>query len=476
MTEIFVKQKIREVRESTHIGEHFLNFIKDNKLICLVDGEHYPPVTKATIEEIEKIGGQVVGLVFLGGTEKVENAVKQLDVKGRYKIYMDKKSTNLPLGTINTAIEETSPDLVIDLSDEPIIDYYDRFRIASILLQKGVKYLGADFIFTPPRNWDILKKPSLAIIGTGKRVGKTAVGVLISRLLKREGFDPVVVCMGRGGPPEPELVDASKLNLTPELLLEVSRKGGHAASDYWEDALLAKVTTVGCRRCGGGMAGNPFASNVLKGAQMTNELPQKLVIMEGSGATFPPVNTDKRIVIIGAGQPLDNVIRLLGEYRIIISDLAIVTMCEEPFANKEKLENLMNGIKNIKPEIMIALTVFRPEPLGNVKGKNCFVATTANKDALSSITNHLEEKYNCNVVGISNNLSNRSLLRKDLKKGLSSSEILLTEIKAASIDVAATTAKEKGCEIVFLHNTPVLIGGTIDNLDEAVLSLCRKII
>ena len=47
-----------------------------------------------------------------------------------------------------------------------------------------------------------------------------------------------------------------------ELLLELVRSGEHAASDYLEDALTTGVTTIGARRAGGGLAGAPFASNV----------------------------------------------------------------------------------------------------------------------------------------------------------------------------------------------------------------------
>ena len=35
--------------------------------------------------------------------------------------------------------------------------------------------------------------------------------------------------------------------------MEQSEKGVHAASDHWEDALMSRILTIGCRRCGGGM-------------------------------------------------------------------------------------------------------------------------------------------------------------------------------------------------------------------------------
>ena len=73
------------------------------------------------------------------------------------------------------------------------------------------------------------------------------VGRVVSR-----GRRVVVVAMGRGGPPEPELVEVRPGAAD---LLELSRAGRHAASDHLETAALTGLPTVGCRRCGGGLAG-----------------------------------------------------------------------------------------------------------------------------------------------------------------------------------------------------------------------------
>ncbi len=456
-----------------HVDDDLYQMIEGRSLICLVDGEHYPPVTKWTIKELRDMGADVEALIFLGGTEKVENAVEELGGEGDYEVIAP-KGKRIPLKEISETVERISPDIVLDLSDEPILDYEKRFSIGSVVLSKGSKYMGSDFVFTPPSTEKILKKPNIGIIGTGKRVGKTAVGVTVARLLKKANFDPVVVCMGRGGPPEPNHVDTSKMELNADTLINIAEEGGHAASDYLEDALLGQVPTVGCRRCGGGMAGNPFSSNVLKGASLTNDLPQKFVVMEGSGSTFPPVKTDRKIVIVGAGQPIRNITDYMGEYRLLISDLAIVTMCEEPIADEKKVEKIEEGIKKINPDIDIALTIFRPEPLGDISGKKIFLATTAKGKIVEKISEYLEEEYSCEVTGFSNSLSNRPALRKDLKENLKEADTLLTEIKAASIDVAAITAKKNDAEVVFMHNRPLLVGGNIESLEGSMIEICEK--
>ena len=90
--------------------------------------------------------------------------------------------------------------------------------------------------------------------------------------------------MGRGGPPEPEV---AKVAPDIDALLELSRAGRHAASDYLETAALAGVETVGCRRCGGGLAGAVSISNVQQGAKVAVELDPELVLFDGSGAAHP---------------------------------------------------------------------------------------------------------------------------------------------------------------------------------------------
>ena len=461
--------------ETLHLDSSILNYIKNKKAICLVDGEHYPPVIQGTIKSLEKKQVDVRALFFLGGTEKIKNIESELSgLTENCRLVMNPDKSNFQ--KLDKTIRDMDVDIIIDLSDEPVVDYKSRYEIASVTLKNRVAYLGADFFMTPPEQKEILTKPSISIIGTGKRIGKTAMGVTISRILKKNDFDPVVVCMGRGGPAEPEIVNADEMDMNADTLLEVAEQGHHAASDYWEDALLGKIKTVGCRRCGGGMAGNPFYSNVLQGAKIADDLDKKFVVMEGSGSTFPPVQTNKTITLIGGSQPLWKIFEYLGRYRIMLGDLVIVTMCEKPMADKEKIKAIENGIKEINPDADIALTVFRSEPMGDISGKKVFIATAAKADTKDLIVGPLEQNYDCEIVGYTNSLSNRDQLAKDLEEGLKNADVLLTEIKAASIDTAARKAKKMGVEIIFMHNKAVVNGGTVDNLEDSILTLCNKAI
>src|SRR5207302_11402772 len=80
----------------------------------------------------------------------------------------------------------------------------------------------------PPATHPVSLHDALPIfIGTGKRVGKTAVTAHVARLLARDRR-VVVVSMGRGGPAEPELVSTPP---TLDDLVARSRAGRHAASE-----------------------------------------------------------------------------------------------------------------------------------------------------------------------------------------------------------------------------------------------------
>ncbi|HET7590091.1 MAG TPA: 2,3-diphosphoglycerate synthetase, partial [Solirubrobacterales bacterium] len=210
------------------------------RALALIDGEHYAPVVR---DALAALPYEVVGALLLGGVEKLRGG----------------DDYGVPLVE---SIEEARPEVVVDLSDEPVLSPRERLAWASRALAAGARYEGADFRFEPPA-FAPFELPSLAVIGTGKRVGKTAVTGHVARLLARDR-DVVVGSMGRGGPAEPVVAEVAP---TLDDLLALSRGGGHAASDYLETAALSGVVTIGCRRCGGGMAGAPYVSNVLEGAR-----------------------------------------------------------------------------------------------------------------------------------------------------------------------------------------------------------------
>ena len=198
-------------------------------------------MVRAAIDRVPSLlpGGEVVGAVLLGGGEKLSGAM-EVGVT-----VVDGPTADEAL---RAGLARFSPDLVFDLSDEPVVDARSRLRLAARALLAGVPYQGADFRLDPPPRPRVATKPTVAVIGTGKRTGKTALSAHLARTLAADGRPPVVVAMGRGGPPEPELIDPACFDLSAAGLVALAAAGRHAASDHLEDALMAGVVTVGTRR------------------------------------------------------------------------------------------------------------------------------------------------------------------------------------------------------------------------------------
>lgn len=377
------------------------------RAVALIDGEHYAPVVR---DALAALPYEVVAALLVGGTEKLRGA----------------DDYGVPLVG---ALDAVDVDVVVDLSDEPVLTPRERLLWASRALALGLPYEGADFRFEPPRYHEV-GLPSLAVIGTGKRLGKTAVTGHVARLLARERR-VVVVAMGRGGPPEPEVVEAAP---ALEDLLALSRAGRHAASDHLETAALAGVPTVGCRRAGGGMAGAPFDSNVLEGARVAAALEPDVLVFDGSGAAIPPVAADARILV---AHDLDG----LNAYRALVSDLVLAT--DEGTAAAARALG--------REALPFELRLVPLEPLGGRVA--LFTTGPAPYDHLDA-----------DVVSVSRSLANRALLREELA-GVDA-DTYLVELKAAAVDVVAEHALAHGRRVVLARNDVVA-----DGLDERLLAL-----
>lgn len=423
------------------------------RVLVLVDGEHYPPVTRWGIEAARSKGHEVVAALFLGGAEKVDPGTLP-----------DLGLPTLPAGSDITkaladAIDQVGPEAVLDLSDEPVVGYRERMELAAVSLVRGIPYLGPDFRLDPPISGPPLAVPTVAVIGTGKRTGKTAIGGEVARVAAGMGLNPILVAMGRGGPPEPQVARAGTVTL--DGLLDLVRKGEHAASDYLEDAVTSGVTTIGARRAGGGLAGAPFASNVREAAGLAVDLGAGLVVLEGSGSAVPPIPWDAGILAVPVSAPPEYLGGYLGPYRLLLTDLVVFTMWGSPKAGPENLLALTSHVQRIRGDARLVVTDFQPVPLGDVRGKEAFFTTTASQAVAAKQVASLEAGFGCKVVGWSARLADRSGLMEDLEKA-EAYEVLLTELKAAAVDVACERAMARGAEVVFVDNRPLAIDGGTD--------------
>jgi cyclic 2,3-diphosphoglycerate synthetase len=411
----------------------------------LIDGEHYAPVVR---DALAATAHDVVAAVLLGGTEKLRGG--------------DDYGVPLVSG-VEEAIAVYAPDLVLDFSDEPVLGPVERMALASRVLARGVPYEGADFRFDAP-SFAPVEMPSLAVVGTGKRVGKTAVTGHVARLLATDRR-VVVVAMGRGGPPEPEVV---RVPPTVSALVELSRQGRHAASDHLETAALVGVDTVGCRRCGGGLAGAVAVSNVVEGARVAAGLEPELVIFDGSGAAFPPVAVQRRVLVTGAFQDAAVATGYLNRYRLLLADLVVITMAEDARATEELRAAITRVVRDGVP---VVASILRPRPAEPVAGRRVAFFCTAPPQAHALLARHLREAHGADVVHVSGNLSDRTALRSEL--AAVEADVYLVELKAAAVDVVAEEALARGADVVLAANDVVPLPGEPD-LDMELRRLAEE--
>jgi len=401
------------------------------RAVAIIDGEHYPPVVRQALAELD---AAVVAAVLVGGTEKLRDA----------------EGYGVPLEpSVESAVLQHRPDVVIDLSDEPVLGPPERLALASRVLALGLPYEGPDFRFEPPAAVPV-DLPTLAVIGTGKRVGKTAVTGHVARHLATDRR-VTVVAMGRGGPPEPETVLVPP---TVESLLALSRAGRHAASDHLETAIAAGVPTVGCRRCGGGLAGAVALSNVLEGVSLAATMEPDLLVLDGSGAALPPVDAGRRILVASAAQPVEVAAGYLNAYRALLADLVVVTMAE-PVAAHEALAEALRACA--RPATPVIRVVLRPRPLEPVAGERVAFFCTAPEPRHDVLGRHLAERYGAHVTHVSGSLSDRGRLRDELREVRA--DVFVVELKAAAVDVVVEEAQRRGARVVIATNDVVPLDG-----------------
>ena len=387
-------------------------------VIALIDGEHHPSAVRDVLAGLD-----LAGVVFCGGEEKLAPG----SLEDQYGMPVETEPEE--------GLRRLAPgaDAVVDLADEPVVPASRKLRLAALALSLGLAYEAPGTRLEPPRYEPVaFGGPKLAVIATAKRTGKTAIAGHWAGLIREEGADAVIVCMGRGGPAEPRLAEAA-----PSLdeLLAIAENGSHAASDYLEDAVIAGVRTVGCRRVGGGFAGAPFDSNVSEGAALAASLDPGAIVFEGSGACIPPVEADRTVCILGAGRP-----EPFAEYRLARADVVLTA----------------EGASDPPPGALpFAL---RPEPLEEIPADARVAVFTAGATEVDGVPD---------PVLVSVSLARRAALADELERAAAERcDVYLTELKAAAIDTVAVRARAEGARVVFIRNRPV-------GIDDALVKLYR---
>ena len=154
------------------------------RIVVLVDGEHYPPVTRWAIETARERGHEVVAALFVGGVEKLAPGRAARARRARRWWPGADRMAALARDRRARARRACSTCPTSRCSGTGSGWSWPRWR------WRGVPYVGADFRLDPPSQGPPLPVPTLAVIGTGKRTGKTAIGGEVARLAARRGLDP----------------------------------------------------------------------------------------------------------------------------------------------------------------------------------------------------------------------------------------------------------------------------------------------
>lgn len=418
------------------------------RAIVLIDGEHHPSAVADALRLVER-DFSIVALTFCGGGEKVPASVLA-DPAAHYGYELVRGEN--PSSALAAAIASADADCVVDLADEPLVTADVKLLLASEAEAAGLEYLAPGMgLPSAPTESVEFDGAQIAVIGTGKRTGKTAVCGHLARVIDDAGGAPAVVSMGRGGPPAP-IVELPPVGLTK--LLELSRGGVHAASDYLEDAVVAGVPTVGCRRVGGGPGGETALTNFVDGALIAARLPGiRTLLYEGSGAVIPPARAGRTICVVGPG---DQGSETGGPLRIERGDLVLA-----PAGDARAIAAARAHARSAVIEFAMA-----PEPIERVPAAARVAVFTTRAGAPAGI----------DPVLTSTALARREELARDLQEAFDRGcDYVLTELKAAAIDTVAEAAMAAGAGVGFIRNRPFAAGHDVEaDLDEILFNIWQE--
>ena len=104
------------------------------RTLALVDGEHYPSVTRAALEAAGERGHEIVAALLVGGTEKLPAGDDPPDLGVPVLVVAEER-----MRALRAAIAELTPDVVLDLSDEPVLGYRERMELVSMALARAFR-------------------------------------------------------------------------------------------------------------------------------------------------------------------------------------------------------------------------------------------------------------------------------------------------------------------------------------------------
>ena len=263
-----------------------------------------------------------------------------------------------------------------------------------------------------------------------------------ARLLARDR-KVVVVAMGRGGPPEPEVARCAPTSTS--------------CSSSRAPAATPRPTTSRPRRspasrrsaAAAAAAGSPGAVSSLERPRGSpargRSSDPDLVIFDGSGAALPPVETSRRSSSSDAHQDPDVVTGYLNAYRLLVSDLVVLTMAEEGSRHGE-----LRRAGALDAGAEVVATTLRPAAGRADRRPAGRVLLHGAEPAHDGFARAPREEHGADVVHVSGSLADRAAARgaRAASRPTSSSSRSRPRRSTSS----PRRPRERGVEVVFADN------------------------
>ena len=397
-----------------------------DRVLALVDGEHYPPVVRAALLQAGE-RSEVVAALLLGGSEKLDGIARLRGAAGAgrrrrpratrwwpprratarpacstsptSRCWTSARGSRWPAGRWPRASSTAAPDFAL----------VPAAAGARSTRRRSPSSAPASGSARRPCRGHVARVLARARLGRGRR-GDGARRAGRSRSWSTRAEHPVGVAD----------------------LLARARAGEHAASDFLEDAVLAQVTTVGARRCGGGLAGAPYLSNVAE-ARAARGRPRPgpgrarglgRGGAAGRGRPHDPRPSRPTDPGLGAG---------FGAYRLLLADLVVLTMCDAPAAASFRLARARASARRCGRTRSSRSTVQRVAFFTTAARPGCRWPRTWPRRTAPTWS---PCRARCPTA---------PRLRADLDTPeVASADVYLVEIKAAAIDVVAEAAAARG--------------------------------
>ena len=285
------------------------------------------------------------------------------------------------------ALDAVEADLVVDLSDEPVLGPRERMLWASRALALGL----------PVRRRRLPLRPAAVRAGRGS----VARGDRPGQADREDRGDRARRARARPRPPRRRRGDGPR------------RAGGAGAGRGAADARRsARALPLGPARRfrpsrggrarrrpdgrlparGGRARRRSVPLNVLEGARLAAQLEPELLVFDGSGAALPPVETDARILVANGGHDAR---AGLNAYRVLVSDLVVDT----GGADREAIRSVS--------DVPVVSAELRLRPVEPLAGRRTAVFTTGPAPT---------EELDAEIVHVSRNLARRDALREELER------------------------------------------------------------